>query len=95
MELKLVDIRHTEELPLHFICIKPTALANLFCLLHVDNAHKSFKIEARRFWPKSSGVKKPDPSSLVKILEEIPAKGMIREVLFPILWQVGKKMVTV
>ena len=89
MDFKLVDVRDSEELPLRFVCVNPVALANMASLLHVDSSHKSFKIEARRFWPKDSGFKKPDPSALVKALEEIPNKGLVREVLFPILWQVG------
>ena len=88
MDFKLVDIQDTEELPLRFICVNPAALANAACLFHVDNSHKSFKIEARRFWPRDSGYKKPDPSALVRTLEEIPNKGLVRDVLFPILWQV-------
>ena len=41
-----------------------------------------------RFWPKGSGYDKPDPSVLVKVLEEIPANGFIREAILPILLQV-------
>jgi hypothetical protein len=88
IDFKFVDIEHTKELPLHYICTKSSVLANLSCHLHVDDPNKSFKIEAKRFWPKSSGVKKPDPGSLVRILEEIPSKGIIRKAILPILWQV-------
>ena len=71
----------------HYICINPPVLAHLACLMHVDDNRKSFKIEARRFWPRDSGYRKPDPSVLVKALEDIPSRGMIRETLFPLLWQ--------
>lgn len=66
-------------------------LANASCLCHFDDLNIDIKLEAYRFWPKSSGCKRPDPGILVKALEEIPTIGMIREVLFPLLWQVWSK----
>ena len=89
MDFKLVEVTPQNEIPARFICINPPALANMICLAHVDNPRKSFKIESRRLWPKDSGYKKPDPSVLVKALEDIPSLGLIRETLFPILWQVS------
>ena len=85
-----MDVTAQGEAPARYICLKPTALADMICLTHIDNPRKSFKIEARRFWPRDSGYKKPDPSILVKALEDIPSQGLIREVLFPLLWQVRR-----
>ena len=47
-----------------------------------------------RFWPKGSGYDKPDPSVLVKVLEEIPSNGFIREAILPILLQVHVQVLT-
>ena len=70
------------------VCIDPKQLAHATCLFHFDDLTKNFKFEAYRFWPKDSGYNRPDPSVLVRALEEIPSSGVIREALFPLLWQV-------
>lgn len=71
-----------------FICVHPQAFANSLCAYHLDDERKQFKLEAKRFWPKESGFKKPDPSVLVRSLEKILKCGLVREVLLPLLWQV-------
>ncbi|KAF6031651.1 hypothetical protein EB796_010046 [Bugula neritina] len=70
-----------------YICIDPRQLANLSCLFHLDGLNRNLQLEANRFWPKTGVSVKPEPSLIVKALEEIPALGAIREVLFPLLWQ--------
>lgn len=72
-----------------YICIDPRQLANLSCLFHLDGLNRNLQLEANRFWPKTGVSVKPEPSLIVKALEEIPALGAIREVLFPLLWQVS------
>ncbi|XP_074649100.1 uncharacterized protein LOC141904413 [Tubulanus polymorphus] len=71
----------------HFVCLDPSALANSICLLLIDDDKKSFKFESRRFWPPGGSVSKPNPSVLVRALEDIPLRGVVREILFPLLWQ--------
>lgn len=63
--------------------------ANMACIIHVDSLDKAFKFEANRFWPKGVVMERPTPDLLVKVLEEIPSKGTIREITLPLLWQVG------
>ena len=75
--------------PSSLLCINPVGLAHAIFAIHVDDTKAAFKFEANRFWPKSDGVKKPNPSVLVQALEEIATQGLIRECLFPLLWQVG------
>jgi len=70
------------------VCVNPVALAHATCVTHIDNSFKAFKLDVGRFWPADARVRRPDPGALVKVLEEIPAHGTIREVLFPLLWQV-------
>ena len=70
------------------ICINLEKLANISCLFHFDTTDRHIQLEAYRFWPRTSGQKRPDPSVLVKALEEIPMSGIVREVLFPLLWKV-------
>ncbi|KAH9503756.1 hypothetical protein Btru_066554 [Bulinus truncatus] len=48
---------------------------------------KTFSLESNKYWPKDSGFKAPDPDILARNLNLIPTKGIIRESLFPLLWQ--------
>ena len=73
------------------ICVNPRAFAHCCCVLNIDTSSKAFRFEAGRFWPKESGSKKPDPSILVRCLEEIPNCGLLQEMLLPLLWQVGDR----
>ncbi|XP_064633627.1 malignant fibrous histiocytoma-amplified sequence 1 homolog [Lineus longissimus] len=89
----ILDVRFTcypDDPNSRYICLNPAAVASAICGLHVDDNKKSFKFEARRFWPKESGYCKPDPGILVRALEEIPANGFVRETLLPLLWQETK-----
>lgn len=72
-----------------YVCVDTRTLAHNSCLFHFDTPDKELRLEAYRFWPKDSGHKRPNPGLLVKALEEIPTHGIIREVMFPLLWQVS------
>ena len=93
--MPFLDFLNGSDVRFHYICINPQIMAHLACHMHVDDNKKSFKIEAKRFWPRGSGYTKPDPSVLVKALEDIPSKGMIKESLFPLLWQVDSSLPSV
>jgi len=70
-----------------YICVDPLSLARLACAVHVDDPKKSFKIDSRRFWTDSRS--RPSPSVVLEYLGDIPKLGIIRDCLFPILWQVN------
>ena len=88
MDLHFLDYQCGQECHDRYIVVNPAVFAKMVCAVLVTDHHKSFRIEARRFWPKDHGVRRPDPSVLVQALEDIPKSGLVREVLFPLLWQV-------
>ncbi|XP_022098874.1 malignant fibrous histiocytoma-amplified sequence 1-like [Acanthaster planci] len=73
----------------NLVCINPPALAKALCLVHMSDTKKAFRFEAKRFWPKSESgnSKKPNPAVLVQALEEVATEGLVRESMFPLLWQ--------
>ncbi|XP_072026799.1 uncharacterized protein [Amphiura filiformis] len=69
------------------LCVNPSVLVQAIFAIHVDDTKKAFKFEANKFWPKAEGAMKPNPSILVHALEEVATQGLIRECIFPLLWQ--------
>ncbi|XP_055342803.1 uncharacterized protein LOC129591246 [Paramacrobiotus metropolitanus] len=69
------------------ICINPSVLARCACALHIDDQKKSFRFEGKRFWPRSLNAHPPEAQILASALEDIPNKGLIKESLFPLIWQ--------
>lgn len=69
------------------ICINPILFLKVICALHVDSYNKTFRIAPERFWP-GEAKDRPDRSSLEKVIEDIPYKGLVRQCLIPLLWQV-------
>ncbi|XP_071961291.1 uncharacterized protein [Antedon mediterranea] len=71
------------------ICINQASFQEVLHSIHLEDCTKAFKFESKRFWPKSSNDKRPDPLILVRAIEEIPTQGVIRECLFPLILQVS------
>ncbi|KAH9503757.1 hypothetical protein Btru_066556 [Bulinus truncatus] len=55
--------------------------------LEAEHNIYNISLESNKYWPKDSGFKAPDPDILARNLNLIPTKGIIRESLFPLLWQ--------
>ncbi|CAG2234780.1 unnamed protein product [Mytilus edulis] len=66
-----------------FICVNPQLFLKLVYAIHIDSCNKTFHIAPNRFWHQD----KPDRESLVKVLEDIPINGLLRQCLLPLLWQ--------
>lgn len=58
-----------------------------------DTRSQPVNVNARLLWPVGSNLKRPDASDLVRALDNVSLKGLIKETLLPILWQVRKKTV--
>jgi len=81
-----------------FICVDPASFARLLCLAHVDDglasggkrrSQRLLRVDAERFWPTRLAWTRPAPRVLIRALEDIPRRGVLRECLLPVLWQVG------
>ncbi|XP_076080560.1 uncharacterized protein LOC143051546 [Mytilus galloprovincialis] len=66
-----------------FICVNPQLFLKLVYAIHIDSCNKTFHIAPNRFWHQD----RPDRESLVKVLEDIPINGLLRQCLLPLLWQ--------
>ncbi|XP_038062221.1 uncharacterized protein LOC119732661 [Patiria miniata] len=82
----IIDFSDSDD---NLICINPPVLAKALCQVHMSDTKKAFRFEAKRFWPKSDSghSKKPNPAVLVQALEEVATEGLVRESMFPLLWQ--------
>lgn len=75
-----------------FVCVDPASFGRLLCRLHVDDGRqRPFRVDAERFWPTSLGWTRPAPRIVIRALEDIPARGRLRECLLPVIWQVGDR----
>ncbi|RUS85113.1 hypothetical protein EGW08_007118 [Elysia chlorotica] len=70
-----------------FVCVDPETFANMISACIIEDNKTTFRLEAGRFWPPESGFQPPEPSSLARVLEDIPGHGVIREAVLPLLWQ--------
>ncbi|XP_062575203.1 uncharacterized protein LOC134237119 [Saccostrea cucullata] len=68
------------------ICCDPRALAQILVFTHVLDQTKLYQIDPRKFWG-TDVTDRPDPGLLVRALEDVAKQGILRENLFPVLWQ--------
>src|SRR6218665_71348 len=88
MELKLKSVLSTSEEHSRYVCLDPIVLGRLQCLLLLDGTSTNhIRIDANRFWPEQLGWRRPRPRTLLKALGDLTTRGMLRQVLLPILWQ--------
>ena len=90
VDFKLHDVTRSTQRECRFVCVNPPAMSRLVYLLHGDDAQRSFKVDAKRFWPEDLGWKRPNPRVVLDALEDVVKYGRIRERLLPLLWQVGR-----
>ncbi|OQV23931.1 hypothetical protein BV898_02279 [Hypsibius exemplaris] len=85
----MLDLRtsHTFSPNSDMLCIDPAVLAYCACALHIDDQKKSFRFEAKRFWPKDQVTRPPEAGVLAVALEDIPNRGLLKESLLPLIWQ--------
>ena len=48
---------------------------------------KAFSLNIGHFWPRECGVR-PEAALLISVIDNVTSRGLISEVLLPLIWQV-------
>ncbi len=69
-----------------YACLSPPFLLDAACSLMIEDQSQPTSVDVGALWPAND---RPDASDLVRALNDIPCKGIIKETLLPIIWQVS------